>query len=63
MVSWDKICRPKKAGGLGLRKKKAVNSDFLSKLTWKLFNQPCLWTEKMLAKYPVNKQFFTPKPR
>jgi len=33
MVSWDKICRPKKAGGLGLRKMEAVNSAFLSKLT------------------------------
>ena len=33
MVSWDKICRPKKVGGLKRRKMEAVNSAFLSKLT------------------------------
>jgi len=33
MASWDKVCRPKKTGGLGLRKMKVVNSAFLSKLT------------------------------
>jgi len=54
MVSWDKICRPKHSGGLGFRKTEAVNSAFLSKLTWKLFNQQYLWTEQMLAKYPIN---------
>ena len=39
MVAWDKICRPKKSGGLGLRKMEAVNSAFISKLTWKLFHE------------------------
>ena len=63
MVSWDKICRPKQSGGLGIRKMEAVNSTFLSKLTWKLFNQQCLWTDQMLAKYPVNENFFTAIPR
>jgi len=34
MVSWDKIFRPKKVGGLGLLKIEAINdSFFLSKLT------------------------------
>ena len=28
MISWDKIYRPKKSGGLGLRKIEAVNSIF-----------------------------------
>lgn len=37
MVVWDKICRPKKVGGLGLRKIELLNSAFLSKLTWELF--------------------------
>ena len=26
MVSWNKICRPKQSGGLGLRKTEAVNN-------------------------------------
>ena len=45
MVSWDKICQPKKAGGLGLRKMEAVNSAFLSKLTWKVFHDHGLWVK------------------
>ena len=43
MVSWNKICRPKKARGLGLRKIEAVNSAFLSKLIWKLFHEESFW--------------------
>jgi len=58
MVSWDKICRPKKAGGLGLRKMEAVNSAFLSKLTWKLFHDQSLWIEQMKTKYSINELFF-----
>ena len=58
MVAWDKICRPKKSGGLGLRKLEAVNSAFLSKLTWKLFHEQSLWVDQMRAKYPINEQFF-----
>lgn len=42
MISWDKIFRPKQSRGFGLRKTEAVNSAFLSKLTWKLFNKQCL---------------------
>jgi len=33
MVSWNKICRPKQSGSLGLKKIEVVNSAFLSKLT------------------------------
>ena len=32
LVAWDKICRPKKLGGLGLRKAAAMNTAFLAKL-------------------------------
>jgi len=63
MVSWDKICRPKKSGGLGLRKMEAINSTFLSKLTWKLFHDHSLWAEQMCAKYPVNENFFGVDPK
>ena len=58
MVAWDKICRPKKSGGLGLRKMEAVNSAFISKLTWKLFHEQSLWVEQMKAKYSINEHFF-----
>ena len=35
LVAWDKVCRPKKLGGLGLRKFAAVNTAFTAKLIWK----------------------------
>ena len=57
MVSWDKVCRPKKIGELGLRKTEAVNSAFLSKLTWKLFHEPNMWVTQMHGKYSVNEHF------
>jgi len=57
MISWDKICRPKKMGDLGLRKMAAVNSAFLSKLTWKLFHDHSLWVDQMKAKYSINEFF------
>jgi len=59
MISWDKVCRPKKAGGLGLRKMEAMNSAFISKLTCKLFNNQGLWVEQMQAKYQLDEHFFT----
>jgi len=58
IVSWDKVCRPKKGRGLGLRKMKVVNSAFLSKLTWKLFYGESLWLEQMQGKYPIDEIFF-----
>ena len=63
MVSWDKICRPKKVGGLGLRKMEAVNSAFMSKLTWKIFHEKSLWVEQMKAKYPIHEDFFIIKSK
>ena len=36
LVAWDKVCRPKQLGGLGLRKTSAVNTAFLAKLGWKI---------------------------
>ena len=63
MVSWDKICRPKKAGGLSLRKMMAVNSAFLSKLTWKLFHGQSFGVNQMKDKYPINGDFFNIEPK
>jgi len=63
LISWDKICRPKKAGVLGLRKMEPVNSAFLSKLIWKLFHGQSLWVEQMKAKYSINEDFSNISPR
>jgi len=62
-ISWYKICRPNKAGGLGLRKMEAVNSASVSKLTWKLFYNQGLWVEQMQAKYQLDEVFFVIKPK
>ena len=63
MVSWDKVCQPKKAGWLGLRKMEAVNSAFISKLTWNLFHGESLWVVQMRGKYSINENFFSTEPR
>jgi len=39
MIAWDIICQPKKLGGLGLRKIKAVNLAFQCKLTRKILHE------------------------
>jgi len=52
MVAWDKICRPKKLGGLGLRKTSAINTAFVAKLSWKFLTQSNnYWVQQMRVKY------------
>ena len=58
MVAWDKICRPKKLGGLGLRKMAAVNCAYQCKLAWKILGgQGSLWATVMRTKYLRGHQF------
>lgn len=38
-VSWDKICNPKKHGGLGLRKMRDVNQAFMMRVNWRFCAQ------------------------
>lgn len=35
-LAWDKICRPKSEGGLGIRRIEDVNATFLAKQGWKI---------------------------
>ena len=51
-MAWDKICRPKQNGGIGLRKTAAVNRAYQSKLLWKILtNQDGMWVRIMRKKY------------
>jgi len=64
LIAWDKICYPKKFGGLGLRKTAAVNLAFLAKLAWKFLTTPGnLWVQMISAKYGNPDRFFTCKTR
>jgi len=64
LVAWDKIYRPKKLGGLGLRKSVAVNTAFLAKLAWKVLTQPeNLWVQQIRAKYGAPEHFFDTRPK
>jgi hypothetical protein len=39
MVSWDKVCRPKDLGGLGLYATKSRNIALLAKLNWRVMEE------------------------
>jgi ribonuclease HI len=55
MVSWDKVCRPKDLGGLGLHSTKARNLALLAKLNWRVMEDPnSLWANTLIAKYCPN---------
>lgn len=51
-ISWDKICQPKKCGGLGIRRLHQMNVALLAKFGWKaLTEEEPLWIKVLLAKY------------
>ncbi|CAN1822044.1 Putative ribonuclease H protein At1g65750, partial [Linum perenne] len=51
-LAWDRICRPKDQGGLGLRKARELNQAYLMKLGWTILNSPDkLWVQVMTNKY------------
>ena len=55
MVSWDKVCRLKDLGGLGLYSTKARNIALLAKLNWRVMEDPnSLWANTLIAKYYPN---------
>ena len=59
MLSWSKICRPKSAGGLGLRKMEPVNQAFLAKLGWKvLTDHNNLWVKLIRQTYLSRTNFW-----
>ena len=62
LVAWDRACRPKDRGGLGLRKTVAINIAFQCKLAWKvLTNNGSMWVRLMHTKYLQNQEFFCVK--
>lgn len=39
LIAWDKLCKPKNEGGVGLRKAKHMNYSLLLKVGWGLINK------------------------
>ncbi|KAF7816991.1 ribonuclease H [Senna tora] len=54
-ISWDTICTPKEAGGLGIRSLEGMNKAFIYKLAWSLLcDQDSLWVKVLKDKYGFN---------
>lgn len=54
LVSWDKICRPKTDGGLGIRVSRDMNKALIAKVGWRLIHdRESLWARILRSKYVV----------
>jgi hypothetical protein len=52
LVNWDQVCRPKKNGGLGIKKTSHMNQALLAKASWRILNRDHgLWADLMKKKY------------
>ena len=51
LVCWDRICRSKDKGGLGVKDLRKQNISLLVKWWWKLDTQEGLWQDIVKAKY------------
>ena len=57
MVSWKKITKPKREGGLGIHAAKAKNIAFLAKLNWRLKTEmSSLWAKVLNHKNRVDRR-------
>jgi ribonuclease HI len=55
LVSWDKLCRPKEQGGLGLRDPFIMNKVLSAKIWWRWLKNPKdLWARLWRKKYAPN---------
>lgn len=59
LKSWKEVCKLKKAGGLGFKHFKDMNSALLAKLGWKIaMGENMLWTKLLRSKYLKGRNFF-----
>ena len=55
LVSWDKLCKPKEKGGLGLRDPVIMNKVLSAKIWWRWLKNPKeLWARIWRKKYAPN---------
>ena len=54
-MAWDKVCKAKKEGGLGLRGMSKVNTASMARMGRKILSEPdSLWAAVLKGKYPQN---------
>ncbi|CAN1797315.1 Putative ribonuclease H protein At1g65750 [Linum perenne] len=52
LLAWDRICKTKDHGGLGLRKARELSQAYMMKLGWAILNNPDkLWVRIITSKY------------
>lgn len=62
LISWDKICRLKCEGGLGIQKVQDTNASLLAKLGRKVITEPNnIWVQVVSAKYLSKVNFLDTK--
>lgn len=55
-MAWDKVCKAKKEGGLGLRSMSKVNTASMARIGRKILSEPdSLWATVLKVKYPQNR--------
>ncbi|XP_022559081.2 uncharacterized protein LOC111206456 [Brassica napus] len=61
-VSWEKLAKPKNAGGLGFREIAQFNDAMLAKLSWRILKEPAsLMAKILLGKYCFRSHFLETK--
>ncbi|CAL5445008.1 unnamed protein product [Camellia sinensis] len=55
LVAWERLCSPKKRGGLGVRKLVVFNWALLGKWLWRFAEEERLWRKVVAAKYGLEK--------
>lgn len=53
-MSWQKVCLPKRDGGLGIRLTGKMNKALLAKIGWRIIHEnKSLWARVLRSKYKV----------
>ena len=63
LVRWEKICKSKKKGGLGIKSTREMNFSMLSRWWWRLDKESGIWQDLVTTKYLRNRVIGNVQPR